>query len=129
MTAAVLFSLLQEAYVHDEPDEELSMDRWVVEKSEDNPTFYYWLQVLNLEILLLMFVKSVRQSDYQLYKDCLRHMLPWFFLFDRQNYARWLTVHSMDLEELESKAPEIHQQFMLGKIAIITIIIIIIIIQ
>lgn len=115
VTASVLHTLLQEAYDHDDPDQEISLDSWVVKKSKDNPTFYYWLQVLNLEILLLTFVKSVRQSDYPLYKDCLHRMLPWFFLFDRQNYARWLTVHSMDLEELETRAPELHRQFLLGK--------------
>ena len=115
MTAAVLHSLLEEAYEHDDSD--LEMNEWVAEKSKENATFYFWLQLLNLEILLLLFVKSVRLSDYQLYKDCLRRTLPWFFLFDRQNYSRWLTVHLTDLEELEDKAPELHRQFQMGEIS------------
>ncbi|CAG9766130.1 unnamed protein product [Ceutorhynchus assimilis] len=117
VTASVLHTLLLEAYENDDPDN-LDVDLWVLERGKENPTFYYWLQVLNHHILLSTFVKSIRQSNFLLYKECLHRMLPWFFLFDRQNYARWLKVHSMNLEELEEKAPELHQQFLLGKFTV-----------
>lgn len=45
-------------------------------------------------------------------------MLPWFFLFDHNNYALWLSVHVKDLEELADVTPDIHNQFLAGKFVI-----------
>ena len=103
-------------------------------KSKENPTFFFWLTLLNLEILLLEFVRSVRQGNNEKYKDCLRRMLPWFFILDRQNYARWLAVHWADLEDLEKTVPAVHEEFLKGRryitsISVIIIFIIIIIVD
>lgn len=41
-------------------------------------------------------------------------MSSWFFLTDHVHYARWLTCHVRDLEELQTKAPSVHEHFCNG---------------
>lgn len=103
------------AYVEENPHSDIPLEQWVEQCSASSPTFKFWVLVLSLEVLLLTFIRAVHQGNYVLYKETLKEMVPWFFLFDHPNYSRWLSVHVLDLTELESKAPEIHRQFMLVK--------------
>lgn len=114
ITAAVLHSLLIDAYTSENPESCISLQEWIDQNASSSPTFRFWLLVLNLEVLLLSFVKSVRMGNYEDFKDALKSMIQWYFVFDHHNYARWLSVHIRDLEELISKAPSVHNQFMLG---------------
>lgn len=113
-TAAALYSLLLEAYEEQDPDQELSLEDWAENNMSQSPTFYFWLLVLNLECLLLNFVKSMRQKNYEYFVRCLITMLPWFFVFDHTNYARWLSVHLKDLIDLKFTAPSIDALFKAG---------------
>lgn len=110
VTAAVLHSLLKEAFEKDEPNEH-SIDNWLQEVTTKSPTAMFWLEVLNLEILLLSFVRAVREGNFSLYKECLKKMMPWFFAFDHSNYARWVAVHLKDMEELAQKVPSVYEEF------------------
>lgn len=113
ITAAVLHALLIDAY--NEAARDVPLDEWIEERSKESPTFYYWLTVLNLEILLLEFMRAVRQGQFDMFKESLKRMAPWFFLFDHPNYGRWLSVHIQDLEELPEKAPGVHKEFLASK--------------
>lgn len=115
ITAAVLYSLLVDEYVIRNPDEEISFENWLQDRAEKSPTFKYWLTVLNLEITLLSFVRAVRLGDYNKYKEAMKVMIPWYFIFDHQNYSRWLSVHICDSEQLKHNAPNIHSEFLEGK--------------
>jgi len=116
ITASVLYSLAQDEYKHRNPDEEISFENWLEESAKESPTFKYWLTILNLQILLLSFVRSVRLGNFIDFKESMKQMMPWFFLFDHQNYSRWLSVHILDLEQLETTAPEIHSKFLQGTV-------------
>jgi len=113
-TAVALHSLLLDAYEEQEPDHILTVDEWIENHKEKSPTFYFWLLVLNLEVLVLTFVRSQREGNYDLYERCLSEMLPWIFIFDHQNYSRWLPIHLRDLLELSHKAPDVHNRFKAG---------------
>ena len=41
-------------------------------------------------------------------------MVPHFFGMDRPNYARWLPVYIMDMRQLATKHPQVHQEFANG---------------
>ncbi len=41
-------------------------------------------------------------------------LIPWFFVFDHPNYARWLPIHVRDMIELNSVAPSIAIEFKKG---------------
>ena len=53
-----------------------------------SPTYNFWNSYLDLVRLLLTFIRATRESDWLLHVHTLRLMLPWYFAYDRQNYAR-----------------------------------------
>jgi hypothetical protein len=116
ITAAALYMLVDQAHTANSPD--VSFETWVNEQATKIPMFRYWLTLLNLETLLLSFVRSLREGKYNLFRECLKQMLPWFFLFDHPNYARWLSVHVADLELLPTSAPDVHAEFCNGNFAL-----------
>lgn len=116
ITAAALYMLVAEAHTANSPD--VSFESWVNEQTIKIPMFRFWLTLLNLEILLLSFVRSLRERNYSLFRECLKQMLPWFFIIDHHNYARWLSVHVADLESLPTSAPDVHAEFCNGNFAL-----------
>ena len=67
---------------------------------------------------ILLFVKSVRDGRFSLYKESLRNLLPWFFALDKVNYARWLTVHLHDMIQLDHTSPNVMQKFEEGSFVV-----------
>lgn len=116
VTACSLYSLLILAY--NNTDKDLDLQKWVERRSSESPTFLYWMTVLNIEILLLTFVYSIRMADYTCFKETLKKMIPWFFIFDHFNYARWLSIHMKDLEELSDRAEKVNEEFLKGNFVI-----------
>ncbi|KAE8742640.1 hypothetical protein FOCC_FOCC011820 [Frankliniella occidentalis] len=112
VTAATLFILLQEAHEEERPG--TPFEQWIEERCASSDMFLFWATVLNLEVLYLQFVHSIRARDYGNYRKTLKAMMPWFFAMDRQNYARWLSVHIKDLADLQAVAPELHIEFSKG---------------
>ena len=80
-----------------------------------HPQFKYWCLVLELELTVLMFVRSLRSSNFQLYDEVLVQLMPWFFALNRTNYSRWLFVHIRDMQQLPVKHPELVREFEAGK--------------
>ena len=52
------------------------------------PNRRYWTDYLEMAELLLRFLRAQRTGDWRLHLDSFRDMLPWFFIYDHQNYAR-----------------------------------------
>ena len=116
VTAAALYQSLMNAYdsyKSSVPDEENQMecDQWCSEKCKESPQFKYWYITLEFQLLIFIFIKSLRQRNFSLYKDALSKLLPWFFALDHQNYSRWLSVHARDMESLPQLHPQIHEEF------------------
>ena len=118
VTVAALYTLQQKAYTEYQStsmDEDLlSFDSWCQKMDTDNPQFCYWNKVLKLECLLLAFIRSQREANYQLYVETLTAIIPWMFAMDHYHYARWLTVHVTDLNELPNNSPVTHSEFVAG---------------
>ena len=112
ITLCALFKLLCDAMPDDIPD--LSPYDWLSQKSKENTSFLYWKLVIDLEILILMYVRSLREGNFKLHLEVVYLLLSWFFAFDHVHYARWLTVHWFDLYHLESKFPDLFEQFSNG---------------
>ena len=66
--------------------------------------------ILNLEIDILLFIRAIRESNFHLYVLCLKSVVKWFFALDHYNYARWLSVHLMDLNQLHINCPDIYKK-------------------
>ena len=122
VTAACLFQLKQLAYrqyVETRGDtDQTEFSVWCKEREMESPQFKYWSITLEFELLILIFVRSIRESNFALYIASLREIVPWFFALDRTNYSRWLSVHIKDMLELQEKHPALLQSFVDGKFTV-----------
>ena len=73
-----------------------------------------WLSFYDIVLLLLRFIRSTRQSDWNLYLACIQQILPWMFVHDRSNYSRYLTFHFCHMKMLPDAHPEVHDQLIKG---------------
>ena len=112
VTLCSLYRKLVDAAKND--DANLDPWQWLKEKSSTNSMCYYLSLVMNLQIEILMFVRSIREGDFSLYVQCLRKLLKWFFALDHIHYARWLTVHVFDLISLPITYPDVHEELLKG---------------
>ena len=119
VTASALYIMISKAYVKykeslEEGGNMLTFDNWCIERVAAVPQFQFWFMALQLELLLLVFIRSIRQANFDLYIDTLSNMVPWFFALNHTNYARWIPVHLRDMCALQHKAPNISSQFETG---------------
>ena len=87
---------------------------WLKERSSSSEMCHYLSLVINLEIDILVFIRSIREGNFCLYVQSLRSLLKWFFALDHYNYSRWLTVHVFDLISLPTTFPDLYQQMLKG---------------
>lgn len=113
VTVIVIFEMLKVA--HEKSGSTLQVFEWLEEESKTSEMCFYWKLILNFEILALMFVRSIRQGDLDLYLATLYRFLPWFFALDRFNYARWGTIHWFCFVLMKVKCPNEYKEFAAGK--------------
>ena len=63
---------------------------WSMNRSGNTPMFKYWSQIIELELLICRFVRSLREGDFDLYVQVLDELCPWFFAVDHTHDARWV---------------------------------------
>ena len=61
---------------------------------------------------ILSILYATRTGDWILYIESIRRFLPWAFAYDRQTYARYLTLHLMEMVNLEENHRCIYDDFM-----------------
>lgn len=119
VTACSLYQLCKTAYdkyLQEAEDADVeSFEQWISRRESESPQFHFWNLVLRLELLVLLFIRSYRESNFELYKDVLQELLPFFFALDHIHYARWISVHLRDMETLDGS---IYAQFAQGKFTV-----------
>ena len=70
--------------------------------------------ILNFEVLLLIYVQSIREGNFELHLASLYRMFPWFFALDQYNYARCATIYWFDMELLKHRCPNEYKEFAAG---------------
>ena len=96
---------------------------WCLQQQQTILQFRYWSSLtleceLTIELTILIFIRSLRQSDFDLYTDSLTQLEHWLSVLNHTNYARYLPFHIRDMTGLESKHPEIAKEFTAGKFTI-----------
>ena len=122
LTAASLYTLLQQAYSEDcTPNDSNAMqpdsppfEEWCIQRAKASVHFDYWLKTLSLELLLLRYIRSLREGNFQLYVESLTQIMPWVFALDHTHYSRWLSVHIRDMMTLAEKHPHVLAEFKSG---------------
>ena len=97
VTAAVVYVLMDKAY---------NAHREGVDEGEEPKSF--------IKLTIMIFVQSLREGNFQLYKDACQSLAPWFFALDCAHYARWLPVHIRDMECLETEIPAVATELKKG---------------
>ena len=109
VSVVVIYTLLKKAYV--ESGSALSVLDWPDEVDKHSQMCFYWNMILNFEVLLLIYMRSIREGNFELYLASLYRMLPWFFGFDRYKYARCATIYWFDMELLKPRCPNEYKEF------------------
>ena len=97
-----------------EADDAPGFDEWCAQQAKRSVHFDYWLNVMSLENMRLVYVRSLREGNFDLYVQSLAHIVPWMFALDHTHYSRWLSVHIRDMTSLSVNHPNIHA-FRAGK--------------
>ena len=84
------------------------------EQSSSQPLFSFWSSYLEMVELLLAFLRATREGNWQLHVACLRKFLPWFYAYDRVNYARYMTIYCSEMERLQSTHPAAYNELQRG---------------
>ena len=63
---SILLHNAYDTYVCEE-SEPMPFDEWCTERIEASPQFQYWLIVMQLELLVLVYVRSLRDANFLLY--------------------------------------------------------------
>ena len=124
MTGAALYILKHRAYASyclscsRDGQAVLGFKEWCHQKEQVCPQFQYWSTVMELELCVMVYVRSLRQASFQMYLDALTELVPWFHALDHTNYARWIPVHLRDMAELSRMHPEVAKEFSDGKFTV-----------
>jgi len=110
ITAAALYVLQQSAY----NDYKAAFSAWCSKVASIQPQFSFWSQVLELKVLVLEIVRSIREGNFKSYVESVTALMPWMFALDHVNYARWLSVHVRDMATLQTSHPSVYQKFTSG---------------
>ena len=112
VSLCALYKKLKEAHVNS--DSPLSLLEWLDECTQTREMAFYFKMIVELELTILIFVRSLREGNYHLLIESLWQLLKWFFALDKYNYARWCTVHWFDLAKLSQVCPSAYSEMMKG---------------
>ena len=73
-----------------------------VRNGKHGKTSQFWLQYMDQVWLTLKLHEAVKRNDFMLYEECIRLLPNLFFSFDGQNYARYLTMLSAQISNLDN---------------------------
>ena len=100
----------------------LQTDEWhnflksfVDQECEKSVNFKFWWQYMDMVSTLLMFTRAQREGPWDLYLTSFRKMIPFFFQYDHQNYARWSVIYYTQMNHLPD---EIKKEFFDGNFVV-----------
>lgn len=68
-------------------------------------TAQYWITYMNEVWLVLQLHEAVKRNDFLLYQECINLMPDLFFSYDGHNYARYLTMFSSMISNIDVTHP------------------------
>ncbi|KAL2104338.1 hypothetical protein ACEWY4_001206 [Coilia grayii] len=85
-----------------------------IQDNTTNKTFTFWSSYIGMVEDLLVFIRGTREANWSLHLSSVRSILPWFFSYDRINYARYLSAYWMEMVSLEDTHPDANNQLQSG---------------
>ena len=88
-------------------------------KSENGDLCAFWMSYIEVVgDVLLGLIRASREGNWQLHHFAIRQMIPWWFAYDKVNYARYLPVYYAQMKSLQSNHPEVYHRFMEGHFSV-----------
>ena len=117
--AAALFVLMDRAYQEyvssTSADKVKEISAWCEDQMAKHPQFRYRSIVLNIELLVLNLVGSIRSGHFQQYMKSIQDLIPWSFVMDNINFSRSLSIHLRDMTSLSTLHPSVYTHFSEGR--------------
>ena len=112
VAACAVFRKLKDAYLQSGSASPI-LD-WLELRSKESEMCFYWKLILDFQVLVLVFVRSIREGNFQVYIESLIALCKWYFALDHIHYSRWCTVQCFDLMLLEVVCPDVYKEFLEG---------------
>ena len=94
-------SKLQHDSFHEmSPDGSILFEDWRIDVIHNSPTFAFCVSIPQLKLLVLIFVTSHREKNFDLCVGRLEALALWCFALDRTHYSCWLPVYIKDTKTL-----------------------------
>ena len=81
-------------------DDVHSFEAWCDSRKQQSPQFQSWYLVLSMELEILSLIRLFGEANFDLYRQSLVRLIPYFFANNNVNYARWLLIHLRDMSTL-----------------------------
>lgn len=91
------------------------LEEFKQQECQTSPTFAYWIAFLDAVEILLQNIQAERTGDWMMHLHSVYCMLPYFFVTNRVNYARWTPIYLLDSLHLP---PDIGRKFKDGQFAV-----------
>ena len=85
--------------------------KFISQQRESSDTFAFWIDYINMVMLLLDYIRAEREGQWKKHLSAVTAMLPYFFVTDHQNYAKWCSVYVADMNLLEQSSAEALEAF------------------
>ena len=109
VSLAALIKLARQAF--EDQNEYLDYSDWERERCCQSASVSYWFTVIDLEVLLFMLIRSLREGDFPLFITSLENIVQWMFSLNHIHYARWLPVFLEDLKKMNNESNPVLEQF------------------
>ena len=87
------------------------LSTFVKQESDKSVNFSFWWKYMEMISILLMFTRAQRDGNWELYLLSFRQMIPFYFQYDHQNYARWSIIYLAQMMQIPE---QIREEFMKG---------------
>ena len=87
---------------------------WLLDQAKVSEPCFYWKMILDFQMKFHVFIRSIREGNFDLYIESSRALVIWCFMMDKYNYARWLTVHNFELITMHVKHPDVYKNLKKG---------------
>ena len=93
-----------------------SRELWIQRcRSSDKPMFMFWATIMDLELLMCRFIRSLREGDFPLYVQVCDEMCSWFHVMDggpHQLCSLATNPCARHMVQLSQKHPQLHAEFL-----------------
>ena len=104
VTLASLKTLANEVFKS--PTGYTNFKAWKVNLEKKSTTSKHWVMDIEREKLLFIFLRSLRESKFDLFIRSFKEMLPWLVALDHINYQKWGSIFFNDRKSLPDSIKE-----------------------